>query len=68
MQLINMDTGETIKTGAIVADFRGGRWVLEGGRPPHKDSSSGFVWLRSIDGRNLSREFYPHVINAKWGE
>lgn len=68
MRLINTNTGETIKTGAIVADFRGTRWVLEGGRPPHKGDASGFVWLRSTDGRGLSREFYPHVINAKWGE
>ena len=68
MRLINQTTGEPIRTGAIVADFRGTRWVLEGGRPPHKASSSGFVWLRSIDGRGLSREFYAHVIGAKWGE
>ena len=66
MQLTNKTTGQQIKTGDIVQDFRGTRWVLEGGREPHKESSSGFVWLRSIDGRGLSREFFAHVINAEW--
>jgi len=68
MQLYNQKTGAPVKTGDIVQDFRGERWVLEGGREPHKDSSSGFVWVRSIDGRGLSREFYAHVIGAEWKE
>ena len=66
MQLYHKGSNEVIKTGTIVADFRGDRWVLEGGREPHKPSSSGHVWLRSTDGRGLSREFYPSVINAEW--
>ena len=66
MQLINTTTRQPIKTGAIVQDFRGQRWVLEGGREPHKPSSTGFVWVRSVDGRGLSREFYPSVIGAQW--
>jgi hypothetical protein len=66
MKLVNQKTGAPVKTGDIVADFRGERWVLEGGREPHKPSSSGFVWVRSIDGRGLSREFYPSVIGAAW--
>lgn len=66
MQLINETTRQPIKTGEIVQDFRGQRWVLEGGREPHKPSSTGFIWVRSIDGRGLSREFYPSVIGAKW--
>ena len=66
MRLINTTTRQQISTGAIVQDFRGQRWILEGGRPPHKPSSTGFVWVRSVDGRGLSREFYPSVIGAKW--
>ena len=66
MQLINKTTGQPVKTGDIVQDSTGQRWVLEGGREPHKPSSSGFVWVRSIDGRGLSREFYPFVIGAEW--
>ena len=66
MQLINQTTGDPIRTGDTVHDFRGKRWILEGGKPPHKESSSGFVWLRSTDERRTSREFYPFVINAKW--
>ena len=66
MRLINTTTRQPVKTGDIVQDFRGERWVLEGGRESHKPSSTGFVWLRSLDGRGLSREFYPSVIGAAW--
>ena len=66
MQLINTTTNQPLKTGDIVCDFRGKRWVFEGGREPHKPSSTGFVWVRSIDGRGMAREFYPSVIGARW--
>lgn len=68
MKLLHIDTKAEIKTGQIVADFRGDRWVLEGFREPHKPSSSGFIYVRSLCERRLSREFYPSVINAFIGE
>lgn len=68
MKLLNIHTRAEITTGQIVADFRGDRWVLEGWKPPHKPSASGFVYVRSLCERRLSREFYPSVINAFVGE
>ena len=67
MILRNVQTGETAKLGEIYADFRGDEWVLEGGRPPHKDSSSGHVWVRKPEGGS-QREFYPFVIGMAWEE
>lgn len=68
MKLLHIETGAELTTGAIVADFRGDRWVLEGWKEPHKPSSSGFIYVRSLCERRLSREFYPSVINAFIGE
>jgi hypothetical protein len=66
MQLTIVQTGETAELGKEYADFRGDLWTLEGGKPPHKTSSSGFVWARDSAGR--SREFYPFVIGMTWGD
>jgi len=68
MKLLNIDTKSEITTGTIVADFRGERWVLEGWKAPHKEGSSGFVYVRSVCERRLNREFYPSVINAFIGK
>ena len=65
MILKNVQTGEAAELGGIYADFRGDEWVLEGGRPPHKDGSSGFVWVRKPEGGS-QREFYPFVIGMAW--
>ena len=65
MILRNVQTGETANLGGVYEDFRGDPWVLEGGRPPHKTNSSGFVWVRHPDGGTL-REFYPFVIGMAW--
>ena len=64
MKLTIVQTGETAELGKTYADFRGDLWVLEGGRPPHKPSSSGHVWVRDTEGS--SREFYPFVIGMAW--
>lgn len=66
MQLYNTETNQPIKTGDIVQDFRGERWVVEGSEEPHKPSSTGRVYLMSLCERKVHRTFYPSVINAEW--
>ena len=45
-------------------------YIVSGGRAPHKASSSGRVYVRTIgkgDPRlRMGREFFPHVFNMKW--
>ena len=41
-------------------------WVVEGGTPPHKPSSSGRVWVRLLDNPEWNREFFPHVFGMEW--
>lgn len=53
--------GNAATIGASYTDFRGERHTLEGSRPPHKPSSSGFVFTDR-------GEFYPSVIGLTFVE
>jgi hypothetical protein len=48
--------GETLSTG------RGDRYVITGGRAPHKPSSTGRVFVEG------GSEFFPNVFDLKWVE
>jgi hypothetical protein len=53
--------GKEIEEGAHVKDFRGDYHEINGGRPPHKPSSTGRIWT--------SRgESFPSVCDLKWVE
>jgi hypothetical protein len=56
-------TLQELIVGQTVTDFRGEVHTLIGGRPPHKASSQGFVYLQWED---TSAEYYAGVIGAKW--
>ncbi len=58
--LVNDKTGVPVVEGDVVTDFRGEADTIRGGRPPHKPSSSGFVWVSS------GSECYPSVFDLKW--
>ena len=58
--LVHEHTGKSVAEGDVVLDFRGEVGIITGGRPPHKPSSTGFVW--TTDGR----ECYPGVFDLKW--
>ena len=72
--LVRETSGETVKNGALLSDFRGETWILTGGQPPHKPSSTGRVSVRrmlqpvSPDSPDTSAEFYPSVVGLKWVE
>jgi hypothetical protein len=46
--------------GETITDFRGEKAILTGGRPPHKPSSSGFVFT---DNGGM---YYPSVFKLEW--
>ncbi len=58
--LVNDKTGLPVVEGDVVTDFRGEAETVKGGRPPHKPSSSGFVWVSN------GSEVYPSVFDLKW--
>ena len=54
-------------------------WIIEGGNPPHKPSSTGRVWVRPLGAEGMQREFFPSaegmqreffptVFNLEWRE
>ena len=57
------ESGELAVEGAEYLTFRGEKVILTGGRPPHKEGSSGKVYLQE---GTSTREYYPSVINLKW--
>ncbi len=58
--LVHARTGTPVQEGEEVLNFRGEADTLTGGAPPHKPSSSGFVWTQG------GAEFYPSVFDLKW--
>ena len=54
--------GRPVAVGDVVTDFRGDKFTIVGGRPPHKSSSSGFVDV------GQGHEFYVGVFGLKWSQ
>ena len=67
-KLIDADTGEPVQVGDIRTSGNGERFVVTGGRAPHKDSSSGRVYVRAVDDPISAgeREYFPNVVGAHW--
>lgn len=67
-KLVDSDGNEVVE-GQLMETFRGDEVrVCDGvGRPPHKPSSSGFVWI-SNPGGSMKQECYAGVIGCKWVE
>lgn len=65
-KLVSKKTGTEIKTGDIVTDFRGDRWILRGFTPPRHPGSTGRVHVRTgVTGDHADAEFYPGVFDAE---
>lgn len=58
--LVHKETGKPVAMNEKVEDFRGDKDIVIGGRPPHKPSSTGHVWVKG------GGEFYPSVFGLKW--
>lgn len=63
--LLDKNTLEPINRGDTVTTFRGEKGTLEGGRVPHKPSSTGRVYVKG-EGEPYTSEFFPSVIDAMW--
>ena len=66
--LIYKDGRGSVCAKELVTSSTGVKWVVEGGAPPHKPSSSGRVWVRLSAPMSLSREFFPSVFGMEWRE
>jgi hypothetical protein len=65
-------SGTAVSQGFVALSFRGERWVITGGRAPHKESSSGRVYAMlyapaSPDVSDVHEsQFFPGVFDLVW--
>lgn len=65
--LVDKATNEPMSPYTPVLDFRNDEFILIGGSPPHKEGSTGRVYVRHPDDDcHQSWEFYPSVFNLVW--
>ena len=53
------ESDNPVKKNQLAKSFRGEIHIIKGGKPPHKPSSSGFVWTDM-------GEYYPSIFEFKW--
>lgn len=58
-ELIHESTGNPVREGEIIPDFRGDTLTVSGGKPPHKQGSTGRIYTDQ-------GQFFPGVCNLKW--
>lgn len=63
--LVDAETNYRVEKGTIVKSFRDEDYQLDGGRAPHKVSSSGKIWVTPVEGSG-QEEYYPSVFSLKW--
>ena len=65
--LVHKETGIGVTEKEIVVSKDDVFWIVQGGTPPHKPSSTGRVWV-ATNGGEWNREFFPTVFNLEWRE
>jgi hypothetical protein len=66
--LIYQDGRGSVCAKELVTSSTGEQWVIEGGTPPHKPSSTGWVWVRLPDDSTWNRIVFPSVFGMEWRE
>lgn len=64
--IVNANTNEIVEKGSTVMDFNGEMWVLVGGYPPYKPSSTGRITVQRLHDPKEQRDFFPSVCGLKW--
>ena len=67
MKLVYTTTQQEVHTGDVV-HIHNKPYYIENIVEPHKPSSTGRVWVRSMCERKWFGEYFPSVINAVWVE
>lgn len=66
-RLINANTGESVKIGDELTDFRGGKALLTGMREPHGSyGAGGRVYVKKEGGDRQEYELFPSVFELTW--
>lgn len=65
MQLVYENTTSPVQVGDIV-HIKNKSYYIQAIIEPHKPSSTGRVWCKSMCERGYTQEWFPSVIGAKW--
>lgn len=63
--LINPQNGTRVALGELFL-LNGKTFKIEGGRAPHKQGSTGRIWVREIGDDMHQQEVFPHVHDLRW--
>jgi hypothetical protein len=64
VKLVDEKTGKEVTEGDELQTFRGEWVILESWREPHKEGSTGRVYVIHADGG--TREYFPSVVGLVW--
>ena len=64
-KLVHQFTQKDVWHNELVQDRDGQNYVVKGGVPPHKPSSSGRIRVADITNTH-NREYFPSVCGLKW--
>lgn len=63
--LINPQSGTRVALGELFVK-EGRTFKIEGGRAPHKQGSTGRIWIREVGDDTYQQEVFPHVHDLRW--
>jgi hypothetical protein len=63
--LVYTCNNQPVRSGDIV-HIRNTPYVITGWAEPHKPASTGRVYVRTMDERAMTTEYFPSVVGADW--
>lgn len=61
--LVHEGTGKPVTVGETVTDFRGDKATVTGGEAPHKQGSTGRVYVKQNE---HEAQYFPSVFELEW--
>lgn len=66
MRLVHKATGEEVRIGDLVIDFRGDKATVTATEEPRHAASSGRIYV--VDAEGFRGNYYPSVFDCEWIE
>jgi len=66
MVMVRESTNQAVVRGDRAVSSRGEQYVILGGRPPHKPSSTGRVYCKRPNRDLPQEEYFPNALGVRW--
>jgi len=63
--LFEKGTNKVVMPGTILTTFNGEKCVLESGKPPQHDASTGRIYVKDVE-HGFTAEYFPSVCGLEW--